>query len=186
MGNEMSGEELADNMKTCTKCGVKKSVENFNSENACKDGLHRRCRGCVSIASKARYKKKRAQILGKARRYRKANAEEYREYDRNRQENRRFNCALRQSRADARRHGYNPCLATEKELEDSFDGRCKICGRQESECLTRLCMDHDHRTGKFRFWLCQGCNRGIAAFGDNPQKLEAAAAALRTLQEMNA
>jgi hypothetical protein len=31
----------------------------------------------------------------------------------------------------------------------------------------RLHADHEHPTGKFRGWLCNGCNTGIGLLGDN-------------------
>lgn len=42
---------------------------------------------------------------------------------------------------------------------DEQKGRCKICGRHESELIKRLSMDHDHKTGKARGLLCDRCNR---------------------------
>lgn len=36
-------------------------------------------------------------------------------------------------------------------------------------------LDHCHRTGVIRGWLCGPCNRGLGAFSDNPEFLRAAA-----------
>jgi len=30
---------------------------------------------------------------------------------------------------------------------------CEICGKNN-----RICFDHDHKTGKFRGWICSDCN----------------------------
>lgn len=49
-------------------------------------------------------------------------------------------------------------------------GICPIC-----ELQTMLYYDHDHRTNKFRGWICSGCNRGLGAFRDDPQALRTAA-----------
>lgn len=42
---------------------------------------------------------------------------------------------------------------------------CEICGRTN----TKLFCDHDHKTGVFRGWLCNGCNSALAKFGDNEE-----------------
>ena len=49
---------------------------------------------------------------------------------------------------------------------------CEICGRFNS---TAMHLDHDHATGKFRGWLCNGCNLGLGQFSDDPARLRAAA-----------
>lgn len=46
---------------------------------------------------------------------------------------------------------------------------CEICGKSVDESrnhsskskVTRLCIDHDHQTNKFRGVLCQSCNRQL-------------------------
>lgn len=45
---------------------------------------------------------------------------------------------------------------------------CEGCGRLSD----RLCLDHDHTTGKFRGWLCRHCNLGLGYFGDNLSGIE--------------
>lgn len=47
---------------------------------------------------------------------------------------------------------------------------CAICG-----CADRkLCVDHDHITGKVRALLCHKCNYSIAGFGESPMVVESA------------
>jgi hypothetical protein len=38
---------------------------------------------------------------------------------------------------------------------------CDLCGVK-----TKLDLDHDHKTKKFRGWLCRSCNMGIGRCGD--------------------
>jgi hypothetical protein len=35
-------------------------------------------------------------------------------------------------------------------------------------------LDHDHKTGDFRGWLCRNCNQGIGKLGDNIEGLQKA------------
>lgn len=58
-----------------------------------------------------------------------------------------------------------------------LDGRCQCCGstKREREGREPLCLDHDHLTGEFRGWICEPCNRGIGALGDDPASVRKAA-----------
>ena len=40
---------------------------------------------------------------------------------------------------------------------------CELCDRNDQ----KLFCDHDHESGKFRGWLCSGCNSALARLGDN-------------------
>ncbi len=56
---------------------------------------------------------------------------------------------------------------------------CALCLKPESKKfkgkVTRLAVDHDHETGKFRALLCSGCNTGIGLLKDDPTLLRRAA-----------
>lgn len=43
---------------------------------------------------------------------------------------------------------------------------CEVCGGKG-----QICFDHDHKTGKFRGWLCQPCNKILGFANDNPEVL---------------
>jgi hypothetical protein len=47
-----------------------------------------------------------------------------------------------------------------KLLQDQ-DEACAVCKRPARSFKTRLCVDHDHRTGHVRGLLCNYCNRRI-------------------------
>ena len=58
------------------------------------------------------------------------------------------------------------------------DNCCQMpsCRRQVAYPLT---FDHDHKTGRFRGWICQPCNGALGWWGDNVAGLEAVLAYLK-------
>lgn len=44
---------------------------------------------------------------------------------------------------------------------------CEICGSAKG----RIAFDHCHRTGKFRGWICNGCNVVLGYVNDDPNHL---------------
>ena len=69
-------------------------------------------------------------------------------------------------------------------LIDSFYLKdcCEICGITQQEHLKkskvgkgkakRLCVDHCHKTGAARGYLCNNCNLGLGSFDDSIEKLQ--------------
>ena len=53
--------------------------------------------------------------------------------------------------------------------------KCRICDRR----FDRLCVDHDHVTGKIRALLCRSCNRGIGYLQDDVDLLSRAVSYLK-------
>jgi hypothetical protein len=53
----------------------------------------------------------------------------------------------------------------------SQGGNCAICNKPDER---RLCVDHDHDTGKVRELLCNHCNTGLGKFLDSRELLEVA------------
>lgn len=49
---------------------------------------------------------------------------------------------------------------------------CPICHKLSIPGVTaNIVIDHDHRTGLAREWICDSCNTGIGRFQDNPEML---------------
>lgn len=50
---------------------------------------------------------------------------------------------------------------------------CPICKKLSIPGVTaNIVIDHDHRTGWAREWICDSCNTGIGRFQDDPEMLE--------------
>jgi len=47
---------------------------------------------------------------------------------------------------------------------------CQCC----FNVVDHFVLDHDHKTGDFRGWLCRNCNQGIGKLGDNTEGLQRA------------
>ena len=47
--------------------------------------------------------------------------------------------------------------------------KCELCGGPSG--LRTFHLDHDHKTGKFRGWLCGRCNTTLGKFGDDVEGL---------------
>jgi hypothetical protein len=63
------------------------------------------------------------------------------------------------------------------ELLSKQNGKCAICGadnsgtRKKSGGYKRMCIDHDHKTGKVRGLLCTRCNLVLGYINDEPSLL---------------
>lgn len=62
--------------------------------------------------------------------------------------------------------------ATLKEALTVAGKACNACGDDNQRTLV---WDHDHKTGKFRGFLCNRCNLALGLMKDNPSKIRALA-----------
>ena len=55
---------------------------------------------------------------------------------------------------------------------------CDICGKPPTSPYKsqhrKLCLDHNHKTGEFRGWLCDSCNVALSRFNDDVSILKKA------------
>jgi hypothetical protein len=76
------------------------------------------------------------------------------------------------------KRNYSLTLEEFDDIVAAQGGGCAICGRQNF-AGRYLAVDHNHDTGKVRGVLCDGCNRAIGQFQDDPDLLEKAAIYIR-------
>lgn len=92
------------------------------------------------------------------------------------------NCARvwwRKDKAARRGHYWRLYGLSENDVDAKLaaqDGKCAICDRQIylDGRSPGAQLDHCHSTGHPRAFLCGRCNRGLGAFGDDPQLLRKA------------
>lgn len=84
-------------------------------------------------------------------------------------------------RNTALKNKYKITLSDYNDLLLEQNGRCAICGKDRDfgGQGNKLHVDHDHKTGSVRGLLCNGCNVGLAHFGDNVNSLSSAIEYLR-------
>lgn len=58
-----------------------------------------------------------------------------------------------------------------KNLLAKYDYRCAVCQQAEGEPKIKLCIDHDHKTGKIRGILCSKCNAALGMLDDTPERI---------------
>lgn len=86
------------------------------------------------------------------------------------------------------RRRYGLSLEQFESMLNAVNYKCEICGRdvhtdQGRHDAATACIDHDHETGKIRGITCNPCNAGMGGLGDDPERLEKAAAYLRKTRQ---
>ena len=62
------------------------------------------------------------------------------------------------TRNNALKRNYGITLKEHQEMYDVQNGVCAICKKSGDGKWKKLCVDHDHKTGKVRQLLCRRCN----------------------------
>jgi hypothetical protein len=127
--------------KRCPKCGRRRTRGRFpfSGDGQIPPNLH--CKDCVPD-TKGRTQKY-------ARKWYSENKERLKRYSRN----------------DHLKRMYGTTLEEYDAMESRQNGVCLICGMPPG--AGRLCVDHDHDTGKIRGLLCHNCNAGIGLFRED-------------------
>jgi hypothetical protein len=140
-----------DGIKLCTVCDERKPVELFRQVGVKRDGSPSYS-WCLDC-NKAKQREY-------TRIYRETKREQRHEY--------------------WRRRNYGLTPEQQKQLWEQANGRCQICGADPTERDPKLCVDHDHVTGRVRGLLCRNCNTAVGLLNDEPSLVERA---LHYLQE---
>lgn len=147
--------------KVCKRCNVEQPINQFAIRTVNGRKYPRKqCRNCECALARLWYKKIKS-----------ANNDTYKKIkknDKNKQLKSAYGITLEQYDALAKQQNYV----------------CAVCGKHESNMhgksdnLSRLCVDHDHVTGRIRGLLCHKCNVGIGHFEDRLDVLASAIAYL--------
>jgi len=70
------------------------------------------------------------------------------------------------------KRNYGITLDEHTQMFKHQQGVCAICKGEGDGKWKKLCVDHDHKTGKVRQLLCRNCNMVLGQVGDNVNLLE--------------
>lgn len=76
-------------------------------------------------------------------------------------------CRTTSDREGARRRRYGITQEQYDAMLNAQGGRCAVCGG-----AARLCIDHEHSTGRVRGILCNNCNVALGRLGDDPGRVK--------------
>jgi Zn ribbon nucleic-acid-binding protein len=149
-----------------------------------------RNRDKIRERARERYQKNREKVLARQRAVRDADPEAFKAKKAEQARKRRAANPEKHRLDERRRHIKNKYGLTLEEYDAILARGCAICGTHKGRVVgkrnkqepppARLCLDHDHTSGKVRDALCHGCNVGLGAFADEPKRLRAAAKYLET------
>lgn len=151
-------------LKVCTKCGIGKTPDNFQRAKKEKYQLAQKCKLCRKEDNKKYYIDNPGRVTEQVRSWRENNLEKY-------HQNRKAWRSKNRERANwyARKYKYGISYQEGLDVMKSQGNSCAICGKVIAG--SRFHIDHDHRDGSVRGFLCHQCNLGIGNFMDSQQIL---------------
>lgn len=135
-------------MTTCTRCRIAKENSQFYSCKRKVNGLASQCKECTNKYAKTEKRKEYNRLYSKKRTPARQKA---------------------QKKYTLKKYGIS--IEEYDGLVERQNGLCKICKSFKKNRKKRLCVDHDHSTGKIRGLLCDKCNRGIGLLRDSQETL---------------
>lgn len=145
--------------KICSKCKKEKTLFKFSKDGSKQDGLNTWCRMCKRKSFNQYYNKNKRKVKIKCEEYRKNHIKERRQLQ--------------------LMYSYKITLADYNEMFNNQNGCCAICEKHQLELNKKLCVDHNHKTGKVRGLLCDSCNRGMGQFYESIKNLKSVIKYLR-------
>lgn len=130
----------------CGACREAKDPSEFYADRKRKNGLHTYCKPCCKQRAKERYSQ---DPEGHKRRHREW---------------------VVKNRERVKLHKIKSAYGMSREEYEALMKVCCICGKRDG-----LHIDHSHQSGRVRGLLCDGCNKGLGFFADNPTLLFRAA-----------
>lgn len=168
----------------------------LNTEKVQKDGIYYRCRQCRVLKTRESWHRNKHKYAEKFREERRetvneslkvkrlANLDEYRKYGRDKYQ-----------RDKDRQNILRAIVKFQFNIDDFYkmleaqNNRCAICGNLETRRfngnITRLALDHCHKTGRVRGLLCHACNTGIGKFNDDIELMGKAMKYIRKHNEIS-
>lgn len=144
-------------MKICGVCKVPKELSEFHRCDGNLDGHQHRCKVCKTKYSRIRYLQdlENQQRIG-----REAHQKRFRENpDKVRETNRNWR---KKNPGHHIKMTYGLSIEQWDEMMLNQGGMCAICDSEG-----KLCVDHDHATGKIRQLLCKKCNTSLGLIQDS-------------------
>jgi hypothetical protein len=143
-------------MKKCSRCKQQKDEKEFSFQNKNQNKLMSACKECQN--KKQRDFRKQNPKISKQRdkdayqRQKERKVKYAREYRKNNPE-KTMNTNLK-TKYGITREEYLIILKNQNH-------RCAICGKHQKDHSRNFALDHNHKTGKIRGILCDGCNYGV-------------------------
>ena len=151
-----------EGLKFCKGCKEWRSKGDFNKDSQSPDGLNYRCKSC------RKKHRREAEVKERTAKYNKRYAAENPEL------------MKKKDRKNMLKRFWNMTPEQYDEMLQKQNGTCALCDRTESNPNKRLCIDHDHTTGKIRGLLCDNHNRAMGLFKDSIEDLEKAIVYLKS------
>lgn len=203
-------QSITEQVKRCPRCQETKPLSAFSKHSAMRDGLRSLCRICHNAATQE-YRKygPKPRVAAPEYKYcpkcrKEKRIEDFgvrpggqprgycrvceRESQHGRKQPGRRRIHTDKDRARATRQRRERQERRSQEVLQLQGGVCAICGQKETtrnqHGVLSLALDHDHRTGTFRGFLCFNCNIGLGKFKDSPELLARAITYLTTQERV--